>query len=861
MATPALAVDEHAFDPVLSLRGDALTDASDEVPDPGLSHPPAKFVRPCGTAVDSHGDIYVASPAIGSEDGRIDVFNSKGEYLTEIHDGNGPCSLAVDSEGNVYVGNFEDPQDVVRFDPEGYPPTPGMNYGSPIIVRESSVPGCSSAGSVAVDPSNDHLFLSCSNNIHEYKAASEGGELIGSIGTGFGACNYSGVGVYGSNHNIYVAGVRDEVGGCGGFTDPANQRLFILNPAGTEILTEIKGPKEGESFGFIAGKAPIAVDQANGDVYVGDLDAHHWVDQFAADGTFIGQIRHQNFLTPPSGPDNGDIAVDSPFPGQSGYDSPNEGYLYVAAGESPGKSHLYAFKPLILSPPEIEAQEAADVTESEAVLRAQLNPGSKPTTYHFEYISQADYEADGNQYGAGSVSIPSPAAAGGEGSSFAAVSRPIAGLQPGTAYRFRLIASNCASEGEEACLTVGEGKPGEEGEDASFSTYLPEAAGLPDGRAYELVTPPDTNGRTPLMTEMGSGFNPSAFDTTLASPDGGSVVFGTEGGSIPALGGGGYHDTYEAVRIAGVGWRSHFTGLSGAQAEGPIPGGVSPDHGYSFWDVLGSNGSLATGGVTEADYLRRPDGVLDPSCSPEPSGRFEFIGCGSLGVEPYARGKWISPGGEHIIFDADVARTGVPAAALEPCAHDGISTVYDRTLDGVTHCIVLPPEGASAGTVTEFEGTDAFHRGTSADGTAVVFELGATLYVRLDNERTLKVAAGKPDFGGISDDGSRIFYLNEPSGDQVRQGELFSFDTATQETTQVGSGGESTIVNVSADGSHAYFISPLVLTGGEENDQHLKAKAGEANLYAWDGGTLHFIALLDPSSDIEGIEGSKRPRI
>jgi hypothetical protein len=855
-ATPARAVNNHAFDPVLSLRGDGLTDSSDEVPDPGASHPPAKFVTPCGTAVDSYGDIYVASPAIGTENGRIDVFNSSGEYLAEVKDAHGPCSLAVDSEGNIYATEFEGPNNMVRFEPEAYPPIPGVKYKPPVIVHEENTHGCGDARSVAVDPSNDHTYITCSGGIQEFKSASEGGELLNeNIGADLGICEFGGIDVYAGDHDIYVAGVA-KVNVCGGSvtTNPANQRILILNPTGTEVLHAIKGPKEGESFGFIGGKAPVAVDQSNGDVYVGDLSANHLIDQFTSGGAFIGQITYENFLTPPSGPTNGDVAVDAPFPGQSDYNSPNAGYVYVAQGEALSKSHLYAFKPQIITAPAVEAQLATGITEAEAVLRAQLNPGSKPTTYRFEYIAQAAYEAAGNQYGAGAISVPLPEASAGEGGSFAAVSQPISGLQPGTAYRFRLVASNCASEGEVGCRTLGEGKPGEEGKDAAFSTYRPEAS-LPDGRAYELVTPPDTNGRTPTMTELGANFNPSSFDTTFASPDGGSVVFGTEGGSIPGLGGGGFHDTYEAVRIPGVGWQSHFSGPSAAQAEKPTPGGLSPDHAYSFWDVYGTKGSLATGGSTEADYVRRPGSALDPACSPEPGGHFEFIGCGSLGVEPYARGKWISPGGSHIIFDVDTLRTGVIGAPLEPCAHKGISTVYDRTADGVTHCIVLPPDGASGGTTSEFESTPAHHQGTSSDGSAVVFELGGTLYVRLDNERTLEVAANNVDFAGISRDGSQVTYLKDPSGNQVRQGEVFFFNTVTEETTQVGSGGESTLVNVSADGSHAYFISPLALTGGEENDQQVKAKAGEANFYAWDGAALHFVALLDSSSDIEGREG------
>ena len=96
------------------------------------------------------------------------------------------------------------------------------------------------------------------------------------------------------------------------------------------------------------------------------------------------------------------------------------------------------------------------------------------------------------------------------------------------------------------------------------------------------------------------------FDTLLASPDGKSVLFGAEGGSLPTLGGGGFHDVYESVRGEG-GWQSHFAGVDGTEAERPgNAGGASPDHGYSFW-VVDEEGR---GSLPKGNYLRFADGEL-----------------------------------------------------------------------------------------------------------------------------------------------------------------------------------------------------------------------------------------------------------
>jgi hypothetical protein len=856
----AWAVDEHAFDPDLSLRGDTVVTKIDEVPDPGSIHPKRTFENACGTATDSFGNIYVANGNIEDVNGWIDVFNSNGEFLTEIADekGDQPCSLAVDSEGNVYTAGFGT-KNVVRFAPEAYPPVLGTKYLYKGNVFTSNGGICKSAWTVAIDPSTDHLYAGLSCKILEYDSASNGNGLIDeNIGAGLG-CNYGGVGVYGASHNVYVSGTT--LSDCAG-ADPANQRVFILNPAGTQVETEIKGPEdaegEPENFGFLFGISALAVDQANGDVYVDDVDGHQAIEQFDAQGEYIGRFEYH--LAVSGGRPKVGLAVDDPC--RAGptlseackvgeeYESPNEGYVYVAQGHA-SSVHLFAFKPLIFSPPIVEGQVAQEITETEAVLRAQVNPGGKPSTFHFEYISEEDYIADGNQYGAGTAVTPDRDA--GSGGAFIGISQAVSGLAPGTAYRFRLVASNCIEPEEGNCLTQGEGVPGGEGGDASFSTYAVDV-GLPDARAYELVTPPDTNGRTPTMTELGGGINASGFDTTLATSDGESIIFGTEGGSIPALGGGGYHDTYEAERSS-AGWVSHFAGLSGAQAEEPSPGGISSDHAFAFWSIFGAKGSLATGGETSANYIRRPADVLNPACSPEPAGSFEFVGCGSLGVEPYAQGRWISADGSHVILEVNLAHNFVLGKALEPCAKDGVSTIYDRTPDGVTHCIVLPPEGATAEELAKFEGSPAIYKGVSRDGTAVAFELDEKLYVRIDNEKTLKVASGPLDFAGLSNDGSRLAYLKNPSGTEVRQGELFTFDTETAGTTQVGSGGKSIVTNISPSGTHIYFVSEKSLTPtSEKNENGEHAEANKRNLYLWNEGTLRFIAQLT-KADIEGEDG------
>jgi hypothetical protein len=411
---------------------------------------------------------------------------------------------------------------------------------------------------------------------------------------------------------------------------------------------------------------------------------------------------------------------------------------------------------------------------------------------------------------------------------------------------------------------VGEGSPGAEGTDASVATYpspsiakpcpnealrTGPSAWLPDCRAYELVTPPDTGGHIPRISILGFGYGEMGFNTAPASADGESVAFGSNSGSLPGLGGGGFLDTYRAVREEGIGWRSRFVGLTTAQAARPRPGGISSDHLYSFWNVEEdfNSGTLADPG-DYAQYLRVPDGTLpSANCAveAEPEGDVEWIGCGSLGHDPEAAGKWISEGGEHVIFTT--GRFG-SSVQLEPCAPpSGVAAIYDRTPGGPTHCVSVPPAGASAEVEARFNTQGAVYRGMSADGTTVVFSVDNILYARLDNAETVIVAEGGI-FAGASADGDRIFYLGEATGLFPPKGEIYACEVAlgscdgpdsAQAPIQIGSGDVALMVNVSADGSYAYFISPDQLDG-EAGDQ------GKDNLYAWDGEAVTFIGVLDP---------------
>ena len=293
------------------------------------------------------------------------------------------------------------------------------------------------------------------------------------------------------------------------------------------------------------------------------------------------------------------------------------------------------------------------------------------------------------------------------------------------------------------------------------------------------------------MTALGA-VSEDGFATELATADGGSLLFGLEGGALPGSEGSGFHDTYLAQRGPG-GWQSEFNGLRATEATEVYVGGTSPDHRYSFF--YADNGGAHT--LAKGNYLRGPGGTVEP------------IGVGSLGADPSATGSLITAGGSHVIFTS--------TAHLEEAAPASpVAAIYDRAVGGPTQVLSLLPGEETPSASAEFQGA-------SPDGSTVAFKVGETLYLRRDGV-TQEVATGESAFGGLSGDGGRLTYLRPVGTNKATDppnGNIFSYDATSGETEEVSGDGESILVNVSADGSHVFFLSP-------------NATKGLYDLYAWD---------------------------
>ncbi len=479
--------------------------------------------------------------------------------------------------------------------------------------------------------------------------------------------------------------------------------------------------------------------------------------------------------------------------------------------------------------PQAIAKQAQPLSYHEATLRGEVDTAGLQTKYHFEYLTQAEYEKGGESFAA-AQSTPVTELAPGEG--FVSVEASLTGLEEGTEYRFRLLAENSAglAEDEGSFETLRRRSP-QSCPNAEYRTGL--SANLPDCRAYELVTPAQTNGLTPNHPNDG-GTPSGSFSNWLTVQRGeeaGERLSYFTDGTLPGFEGNGRLDGYRAERGAGEhpagGWQSFI--FSPGYAES-APGlshfalqhGISSDQLYSIWE---SNPEPETFPQTlpQGVYLRTPAG-------------FEPIGRGSLGEDLGAPSRYVSPGGAHVIFASD-------EHLEEEAAPKGTVAIYDRGAgEASAEVISVKPDGSAFG-----EGEGASYGGATEDGAAVVFSVDGTLYLHREGETT-QIAAAPNTFAGISEDGTRVFYAATTNG--ASPAALYACDVGAGPCAGPGAHPPEEIAAagifaaVSADGSRAFFSSTEALSGGEENENGEEAEAGVHNLYVWDGSSTHFFGQL-----------------
>jgi hypothetical protein len=501
-----------------------------------------------------------------------------------------------------------------------------------------------------------------------------------------------------------------------------------------------------------------------------------------------------------------------------------------------GIGHI--FVPAVVGPPAVQAQSVANTTSTSTTLQARVDPGGLPVEFQFEYLSEAEYQDNGESFEgphAPRAAPISPGRLGGGGIGIATA--PLSNLSPDSEYVFRVVARRHGCGGEPSCEVVGS--------IARFSTYPATGSGLPDDRLYELVSPADKNGGEafPADQDQGSclgeckppgGQIYSVFPMQSA-PSGDAVSYmgypfsPTEG--APVL------NSYVSRRTA-AGWqttamspRRSYIHYEDAYAESLGQGAITTEAGTALADEAPSG--------YQNVYLQDSGdpGDLQPVLTEDlfealsGSGR-PYRGPGLLQV----RYGGHSPDFSRQFFQANDSFTDAGPYAPEPPDPGPIGRDLYEWREGELALVNVLPGNAALADKPSFASASPDANGIAANGRRVFWTAGGHLYMREDGRTTREVHHGG-NFITASPDGLEVL---------LSDGCLYSLAGAdcSADLTQ-GKGGFLGIAGQSDDLSRIYFVAKAKLPG--ENERHQEAVAGQPNLYLYeDGGPIEFIGTLVP---------------
>jgi len=160
---------------------------------------------------------------------------------------------------------------------------------------------------------------------------------------------------------------------------------------------------------------------------------------------------------------------------------------------------------------------ATEIGSVRAVLNARINPEDVATTYHFDYISDADYIAAGETFGAGTVSTAETPLPGEADFELHDAETEITELFPETVYHFRAVATNPDGGPREGPVASFETK-----EPIEFGDVWSAEAGSDRAALHAEVNPVGLGGTVRFQYVEQSVFEESGFTEASEAPAPGS---------------------------------------------------------------------------------------------------------------------------------------------------------------------------------------------------------------------------------------------------------------------------------------------------------------------------------------------------
>jgi hypothetical protein len=786
------------------------------------------------SAGPAHGDIYLAN---GSH---VGIYGADGKPLGELSEAAGapwgePCGVAVDATGAVYVGL--NPGHVNRYVPAANP-VKSSNY-------TSSLWDLSNVCNIAVDGAgNTYADARFEGPITKYAAPQ------------FSALEAPAVGseVPGDGRTLAV--------------DPSDNDLYAAHYAEVgqidssgSVLGAFGAPAPN-AFGNVRG---VAVDGANGDVYVAD-DEHARIDVFgpavvvpdvsaaAVSGLTTTTVTLNGSVDPDAvavtscefeygtSPAYGSSAPCVPLPGSgstseavtahvSGLEQNTTYYYRLKSANANGANSSSGREFTTLSPPLVGRTWSANVGVTTATVEARLDPRGFNTTYRFEYGTGTSY---GNT---------APVPDGEIATSAVTVTQLLTSLAASTTYHYRIAATNAngTTAGPDRTFTTAPAPTEAAADNCPNAAFRVGglSANLPDCRAYEMVSPLDKNG----------GDLDGDGDTVVAAADGEGVAYASRTGFGDSRGSGGVGLVQYLATRGQDAWSTHgitptpapnaaqlFIGdtlimafsqqLEGAIVEGyDLPGasGGAP-HEVNLYNENTATNALQT---LTTPLTSQALGTLTML--------FTLRGYSAdLGVVAFETSDNLLPG------------TSGSQQKLYVWNHGSLE------LAGILPDGSIPAEGSSSpeGTHEAAERDDTVSR----DGSRIIFVVrgpgGAPqLYMRRDGTSTAWISQSEGStpvaepqevaFQAATPDGKSVFFTTSDrllDADPGGEGEgLYRYTDSPNPASEsnltfiarIQPQNSPAVPDVSADGTHVYFYTVSQTRDGT---------------YLWDNGTVHFVA-------------------
>ncbi len=511
---------------------------------------------------------------------------------------------------------------------------------------------------------------------------------------------------------------------------------------------------------------------------------------------------------------------------------------------------------------------SSEVSETTAQINAEGNPNGAHWTGQIEYITDAQYQANGETFAGAQLSTP-PMDYGESEGVMVLRSTGLSGLAPGTLYHYRLRAFNAEKYPDGLVCPNEEAKQGVCHElERTFRTHGAEEA--PDDRGYELVSSGETNSADLVGPRNTRGLVINYPIQIKASSPSGEAATYTSWTSFGEAEGAPATSQYLSHRSA-TGWVTANVSPGGFQPKIQIPPylGISPD--LRFGAAQAMKISLAPGcpAGPENLYLNETDTNSNRCLTPDhPSTASEVEYCFNYGGA--------STDGSRIFFQSVAGYAGAPAGGVSLYEfHEGQLQVVS-VLPGQTE--PAPPESNTAFGARNSEicqnGQTILHNAISADGTKAIWTYVPTsgpsqLLDRIDGTETVQLDAKAPAplagtgsgeglYWAASKDGS-VVYFTSPArllkGVKAEPGEedLYRYDFSNpgeplRDLSKGPAAGDvQGVLGASDDGQTVYYVAHAVLTPeSDANEAGQHAEAGKDNLYRYDAGEAknHFIAQL-----------------